>query len=67
MVSLSRRLLHVKDADENSYPIFFVPLQGSMEKVSGHFFIFIQPHDDKWLKPATEQRRRKGNMFVQQQ
>lgn len=43
--------------EEDSYPILFVPLQGSMEKIPGHLLIFIQPHDDKWLKPATEIQR----------
>lgn len=48
-------VLHVKGAEESRYPVFFVPLQGSMKEISGYFFIFIQPHDDKWLKPSAGQ------------
>lgn len=47
---------------ENSYPIFFVPLEGPVEKISGHFLILVQPHDDKWLKPAAQHRMTKGNI-----
>lgn len=37
----------------NVYPIFFVSFQSTVQKVTRHFFVFIQPLDDKWLKPPT--------------
>lgn len=37
----------------NFYPIFFVSFQSTMQKVTRHFFIFIQPLNDEWLKPPT--------------
>ena len=38
-------------ADHFSYPILLVSLQGSMQEISGHFLILVQPLDDKGLKP----------------
>lgn len=38
----------------NFYPIFFVSLQSAVQKVSRHLLIFIQPLNDKWLKPPME-------------
>lgn len=45
----------VKNTYESCYPIFFVPLQGSMKKIPRHFLILIQPHNNEWFKPAAEQ------------
>lgn len=35
-----------------------------MQKISGHFFILVQPHDDKWFKPAAEQRTEAETIWV---
>lgn len=34
-----------------------------MEEISGHFFILIQPHDNKRFKPAAEEERTNRNKF----
>lgn len=47
--------------NRNFYPVFFISLQSPMKKISRHFLIFIQPLNDKRLKPAAE--RRKGVYF----
>lgn len=39
------------------YPIFFVSLQSAMQKVPRHFLVFVQPLNDKWLKPPVESRK----------
>lgn len=38
----------------NFYPIFFVSLQSAVKKISRHFLVFVQPLNDKRLKPTAE-------------
>lgn len=46
----------IKRRAGNFYPIFFVSLQSTVQKVSRHFLVFVQPLNDKWLKPPMESR-----------
>ncbi len=42
-----------KGKRNKSHPVFLVALQGSVQKVSRHLLILIQPLDDKWLEPPA--------------
>lgn len=37
-----------------SYPVLLVPLQRTVQEVSGHLLILIQPLDDKGFKPPAK-------------
>ena len=45
----------------NFYPIFFVSLQSTVQKVPRHFLVFVQPLNDKWLEPPAESRKDASN------
>lgn len=42
--------------DQPSHPILLVSLQGPMQEISGHLLIFVQPLNDKGLKPPGMER-----------
>lgn len=44
-----------KGKRNKSHPIFLIALQGSVQKVSGHLLILIQPLDDKRFEPPAEE------------